>query len=500
MSDCFDVIIAGAGPVGLFLACELAMANVSVLILEKEVTCVSPWKEGHFGRRGLFTHAVEAFHRRGLLEKILNGGPRFSHFGKTTGFKFGGHFAGMNLNANNIDFQRWQYRLPGPSFMPGVSSLGQIEAVLTERAQTMGVQIRRDMAVSQVHDSGENVRVWAGDQCFEAQWLVGCDGGRSTVRNIAGFKFEGTEAEFIGYTAKCELDKPELLGQGFCRTKTGLYIVTGPGHLHVMDFDTSFDRLQPITREHFQDVLRRVSGTDIGVNTLHLASSFTDRSKQVTEYRRGRVLLAGDSAHINSPLGAQGLNTGIADAINVGWKLAATVKNTAPPGLLDTYHDERYPNAAWVLEWTRAQVVTLRPDAYGKAVANIVQSLISTEDGASYFADRMWGISMRYDLGNAHPLVGCSAPDFEFDDGLRLANRLEQGGFVLVDFQNSPSAADFVQSLGPMVHYSGSHAKQTLGLKALLVRPDGIVVWASTEEMNLDAVKTALSRWVNLEV
>lgn len=497
MDKSSDVIIAGAGPVGLFLAGELAAAGVSVLVLERDAQPYSPWKKGLFGRRGLHRRAVEALYRRGLLDKVFDA-TRPPVFEKTPGFQFGGHFAGIMLNANDIDFSQFDYQLKGPTFHGGATTLDEMQTALTERAQELGVQILRSVQVSQVKDEGDTVKVWAGDQCFETQWLVGCDGGRSAVRKAAGFTFEGTEPEFIGYAVQCELDKPELLKKGFCHTDKGMYINAGPGYVYATDFDTSFDRSQPVTREHFQTVLRRVTGFDITVKSLDLASTFTDRAKMVTEYRKGRVLLAGDSAHIHSPLGAQGMNAGIGDAMNLGWKLAATIKGYASPGLLDTYHSERYPDGQWVLEWTRAQVATLRPDPYGRAISKIIRSTISTGDGATYFAKHIWGISQRYDLGDAHSLVGCSAPDFEFEDGQRLGPKLEKGNFFVVDFSGSESVAQLVKSWEPVVGYSGSNAKETFGFKALLVRPDGIVAWQSTEEVDVDALKKALSRWVIL--
>ncbi|OGM49760.1 putative pentachlorophenol 4-monooxygenase [Aspergillus bombycis] len=503
MDKTWEVIIAGAGPVGLFIACELATAGVSVLVLERDTQPESPWKEGLLGHRGLYIPSIEAFYRRGMLQEIFGDEKRPMHFAKTQGFQFGGHFAGLVLNANNIDFSHWPYHLPGPSFLPGPTSIGRLEAVLSKRAETLGVQILRGMAVSHLTDEGDSVKVWAGNKSFTAQWLVGCDGGRSTIRKTAGFEFVGTEAQFTGYIAACGLDQPELLQPGFTHTDSGMYIVSGPEHLLVIDFDRGFDRSQLITREHFQEVLRRVSGTDIVVKALHLASSFTDRSKQTTEYRKGRILLAGDSAHIHSPLGAQGLSTGISDAMNLGWKLAATVKGVASPGLLDTYYQERHPEAARVLEWTRAQVATLRPDPYGQAIANTMQDMINTQDGATYFADRIWGLSLRYDLSDAHRLVGCSAPDFEFDDGLRLGAKLEKGSFLVIDFESNSQVAEFVKSLQPlqfMIEYCGYSAKETFGLKVLLLRPDGVVAWVATDEIEVKRLQAALSRWVSVAV
>lgn len=499
MRKSYDVIIAGAGPVGLLLACELALTGVSVLILERETATTSPWKNGIFALRGLSVPSVEAFYRRGLLGQVFEGEKRPTYYEKKEDFQVGGHFAGMKFNANQIDFSRWPYWLSGPSFMPGPSSLGRIEVVLSEHAQALGVEVLRGKEVTGLADEREIVKVWAGDyDLFTGRWLVGCDGGRSKVRKAAGFQFEGTDAEFTGYVVECDLDKPELLGTGFCRTGTGMYINSGQGRLHVIDCDTSFDRSQPVTREHFETVLQRVSETAVGVKTIHLSSTFTDRSKQATKYRQGRVLLAGDSAHIHSPLGAQGLNTGLGDAFNLGWKLAATIKGTASPGLLDTYHQERHPIAARVLEWTRAQVISLRPDPYGRALTHLLRDVINTNDVTTYLAGRAWGLGRLYELGDSHPLVGCSAPDFEFEDGSRLGNKLENGCFMVVAFEGQPELAELAQSMRPMVNYSGSPAKETFALRALLVRPDGIVVWVSEKEPELDGLKAALSCWLSL--
>jgi 2-polyprenyl-6-methoxyphenol hydroxylase-like FAD-dependent oxidoreductase len=240
-----------------------------------------------------------------MLDEIIHGGnQRPTQLDKGPGFVFGGHFAGMMLNANKINFSQWKYHPPGPAFLPGRSSLGRIEGVLSERAQTLGVQTIRGMRVTKVSDEGDTVKVWAGDECFEAQWLIGCDGGRSTVRKSAGFQFEGTGSEFMGYIASCDLDNQELLKPGFNRTESGMYIDTGPGQIYAVDFDLSFDRSQPVTREHFQTVLQRVSGLDITVKALHLTTTFTDRSKQATEYRRGRVSGRRQRSHPLSTRGA----------------------------------------------------------------------------------------------------------------------------------------------------------------------------------------------------
>ena len=197
-----------------------------------------------------------------------------------------------------------------------------------------------------------------------------------------------------------------------------------------------------------QAVLRRVSGTDVTVTALHLASTWTDRSQQATTYRKGRVLLAGDAAHIHSPLGGQGLNLGLGDAMNLGWKLAATIRGDAPDGLLDSYTTERHPIGARILDWTRAQVALMRPDRTRARSQAVVRDLIATRDGATYFAERVWGVSLRYDLGDEHPLVGRSCPDFELEDGTRVGALLRDGRGLLLDFGRQASLASARWPLG----------------------------------------------------
>lgn len=514
MNKLYDVIIAGAGPVGLFLACELGMARASVLVLERDVMNTSAWKVEPLGRRGLNTLSVENFYRRGLLGEMFEGDERPWSQEKAPGFKFGGHFAGIMLNANKLDLDRWKYRLPGPALIPGPSTIERIETVLTERAESLGVEILRGHGITGIAaESDDGVEVEAGEnQSFHGKWLVGCDGGRSVVRKAAGFDFVGTEAKFTGFAVKCDWDHPDDLKPGFHLTKNGMYIIGGPNALYLTDFDSgAFDRTQAITQEHVQNVFNRVSGiTNIRITKIHLASSFTDRCKQTTSYRKGRVLLAGDAAHIHGPVGSQGLNLGLGDAINLGWKLAATIRqesgsDRAPVdlALLDTYESERHPIGAWVLEWTRAQVSIMQPDLHGAAIRTLIRDLIDTTDGANLFMDRHWGLSQRHKLGegeaHAHPLVGCSAPDFELHDGSRLGPKLEVGRGLLVDFGDHSALKDLNvgKKYEDRVEYVGTNAKNTCGLRALLVRPDGIVAWVAGDHAkpDIDAVKAALEQW-----
>jgi 2-polyprenyl-6-methoxyphenol hydroxylase-like FAD-dependent oxidoreductase len=507
----YDVVIAGGGPVGLFLACELQLAGVSVVVLEKMEDPHSPLKAGWMGMRGLNFPSVEAFYRSGMLDDVRGSALGWMNPDAKVGLelrgtdtggaarapRFAGHFAGIMLDMDKLDFSGRKYLVGGPSASGGMVSLEGIELLLAERAIELGVDLRRGMAVTSFTEDENGITVYAGDESFQAQWLVGCDGGRSVVRKLAGFEFAGTEPEFTGYTASVKIVDPEKLRPGFNLTETGMYIVgPGPDRIGMVEFDdASFDRTQTLTLESLQAVLRRVSGTDVTLTSMSVASTYTDRARQATTYRKGRVLLAGDAAHVHSPLGGQGLNTGIGDAMNLGWKLAATVQECAPEGLLDTYTEERHPIGAWALNWTRAQVAIMRPDPYARAIASVIRDLIQTKDATTYFVGKMSGMLMRYELGGNHPLIGCSAPDFEFEDGTRLGKLLHQGKGLLVDLGESEELRALGQTRGERLRYAPAKVKDGKGLSALLVRPDGFVAWVAEAEPDLGAAERAVERW-----
>jgi len=469
----------------------------------------SPLKEGWMGMRGLNFPSVDAFYRRGLLKDVRESSlawmdpakPGFALNSQANNSapppRFAGHFAGIMLDASKIDLSSQQYLVQGPASAGGLASLEGLEEVLAEHALKLGVEVNRGMPVTDFTESEDGVTVHAGNESFQGKWVVGCDGGRSTVRKLAGFEFAGTDPEFTGYSAWVELADPEKLRPGFNLTPHGMYVNgPGPGRIGLVDFDNAaFDREQEITLDALQAILRRVSNTDVTIKTLYVATSYTDRARQATTYRKGRVLLAGDAAHIHSPLGGQGLNTGLGDAMNLGWKLAATIKGWAPEDLLDTYTAERHPVGAWALNWTRAQVAIMRPNPHAQAIATVIRDLIDTKDGTTYFAEKVSGILLRYDLPGDHPLIGRSAPDLEFEDGSRLGPLLQDGTGLLLDLSASEQLSSLGKKWDGRLKYVAAQAKDNKGLAALLLRPDGFVAWAADADPNLTALEETICRW-----
>ena len=498
----YDVVVAGAGPVGLFLACELRLAGLHVLVLEQARDPHSALKQLPFGLRGLSVPTLEAFHRRGLLEEIEAAQQRASGAIKSAAHwmqqtrRPAGHFAGIQFYQDDIDAVKWPWRLPTPADANVAVDMETLESVLAARACSLGVEIRCGLGVNAITASDNEVSIEAAGETFRGRWLVGCDGGRSTVRKLSGFDFVGTDPEFTGYSVEIELADPEKLRPGRNYTPAGMYTYAQPGTIAMVDFDGgAFHRTGPITREHVQSVLRNVSGTDVTINALRLAATWTDRAHQATTYRKGHVLLAGDAAHIHSPLGGQGLNLGLDDAMNLGWKLAATIRSQAPADLLYTYSRERHPVGAQILDWSRAQVAIMRPTPSARALQAIIRDIVETRDGATYFAERVRGVSLRYDLGNGHPLVGRSVPDFELLDGTTAGERLRTARGILLDFDARAPLQALASRWGGRIDYVADEPKDRLSLSAVLVRPDGIVAWASDGAPDHEEAAQAASRW-----
>lgn len=499
-----DVLIAGGGPVGLFLACELALAGCSVLVIEQGSQVATPLKRAPFGLRGLSVPTIESFDRRGLLAHLKARIPDRAIAAAAPWMKEermpGGHFAGIDFFLDQIDQSQWPYRLPH-SASPMAADLESIDAVLTDRAEELGVTIVYGAGVSHVDATDRDVTVRAGEKTFRGSWLVGCDGGRSAVRKAAGFGFTGTDPEFTGYFAQVELADPYTLEPGHHDTTGGTYIFDPPGMIRMVEFDGgAHHRAEPITRDHLQAVLRRISGTDVELTSISLVTTWTDRAYLATAYRRGRVLLAGDAAHIHSPLGGQGLNLGLGDAMNLGWKLATTIRGGAADGLLDSYQWERRSVAEEILDWSRAQVALMRPDRSAKALRTILRDLIATPNGATYFADRVWAVSLRYNLRTGHPLVGRSAPDLPLADGARLNDHLRNGRPLLVEFGGCDTLRTLADRYHDRITYLWSNAANPTGLQTMVVRPDGFVAWASSQPLDSAQAGRALSQFLDVRI
>ncbi|MGK5630791.1 FAD-dependent monooxygenase [Streptomyces sp. URMC 123] len=516
-----DVVVAGAGPVGLMLACELRLGGARVAVLER-LTEVDPTiKAGAinvpssvaFYRRGMLPAMAEAQRRTlerfgafaakrpesaaaslvasgdaapagsGARSSPIPGAARRADAPK----KFVGHFAGIMLAADLVDTAGPGFEDAGPAADTILVPQQDIERVLGERAAELGVDLRRGVELTGFDADADGVTVHTAPVAggapgaIRAGWLVGCDGGRSTVRKLAGFDFPGTAPEITGRQAIVDMTGAEALGTGWNRTDTGIYAHGPiPGRILTVEFDgPPADRTAPVTPEEVQGSLRRVTGVDVTVHAVHTATRFTDNARQVGDYRRGRVLLAGDAAHVHSPFGGQGLNLGIGDAMNLGWKLAAVVRGWAPEGLLDTYTAERHPIGAWVLEWTRAQIALMRPDAHARALRAVVADLAGTVTGTTYFARKISGVWQRYDLPGDHPAVGASAPDLVFADGTRLADLLHGGRGLLLDLSDDARLRAHAAGYGDRVDVVTAACPDRPELAALLVRPDGFVAWAA---------------------
>ncbi|MDP9842520.1 FAD-dependent monooxygenase [Streptosporangium lutulentum] len=505
MSYDVDVVVAGGGPVGLMLACELLIGGASVVVLERLTEMDPTIKAG-----SLNTPSVEALYRRGMLPELREAQDRnmeqFATFMRQrfpdggpakAPPRFAGHFAGIMLSADRLDTSDPELAGHGPADLIGMVTQQQLEGILADRAVKLGVEIRRGVELTGLKADADGVTVTAGGEEIRGRWLVGCDGGRSTVRKLTGFDFPGTEPEINAHQAMVEMEGSEALKTGWHATATGVYAHGPlPGRVLTVEFGgVPADRDAAVTAEELQASIRNVSGTDVVVTEVKTATRFTDNARQVTTYRMGRVLLAGDAAHVHSPFGGQGLNLGMGDAVNLGWKLAATVRGWAPEGLLDTYTTERHPIGAWVLDWTRAQIVLMRPDPRSRALREVVTELTETVTGTTYFAKQISGVWQRYDLHGDHPLVGAGAPDLELADGSRLADHLHEGRALLLDPSGGLRA--LAGGYGDRIKVITEAVLDETAPAGLLVRPDGFVAWASdTVGADPGSLEAALSTWL----
>ena len=476
-----DVVIAGAGPTGLTLACELALAGVETLVLEALPARIEQVKGG-----GIQPRTAELLESRGLLEQILRSA--------TPRDPVGGHFATLPVPLDNT---AWNTRHPIPIAVPQ----WKVEEVLEQRAIADGARVLRGAAVSGVESDDHGVTVTAENGLrVRARYLAACDGGRSTIRKLLALPFPGKPGTNPSVLAEIRLSAvsasvPKQAGHisTMMRRAGGywaLLVPTGGDDRYRFTFgrsgETDIDRDVPVTREEIATALQVLHGDETVLDAVVHSSRFTDATRQLEYYRVGRVLFAGDAAHIHPPLGGQGLNLGMQDAFNLGWKLAATVQGRAPSGLLDTYHAERHPVGARVLQHTSAQRVLAELDPSGDVIAlrEIFIDLLRLPDTNRYLAGLMSGLSLRYPPPGEHPLIGLRMPDLDLvtETGpVRFSTLLRSGHAVLLDLAGAVPA-----DVRPPAHVDLVRAtcRDDLGaddLKAaaVLVRPDGYVSWAA---------------------
>jgi 3-(3-hydroxy-phenyl)propionate hydroxylase len=471
------VVIAGAGPTGMMLAGELALAGVDVAIVERR-----PNQELAGSRAGgLSSRTLETFDQRGIVDRFLAEG----QIAQVTGF------AVTNLDISDFP-TRHNYGL----------ALRQkhIERIMSGWLSELAVPIYRSREVMcfAQDDTGVTIELSHGAS-LRASYLVGCDGGRSVVRKTAGIEFRGWDASTSSILAEVEMTEEPPLGihrtalgtHAFGREKyeirEGKIVFATEGPVGVMVTEKSIGATTEPTLRDLSEALVAACGTDYGIHNLTWISRFTDTSRQAAAYRKARILLAGDAAHVHSPVGGQGLNTGVQDAVNLGWKLAQVVKGTSPEGLLDTYHLERHPIAARVLRTTMAQVALQRADDRTEALREIVLEFVEMEEPRKRIAAEMSGLGIHYDLGEGHPLVGRRMPDLDLataNGPLRVYSLLHSARPALVNlgerraFDITPWA-DRVQLVD--AEYAGTWNLPAIGTviapAAALIRPDGYVAW-----------------------
>jgi rifampicin monooxygenase len=461
----FDVIISGGGPTGMMLASELRLHKVDVLVLEKDA---EPSKAVR--SLGLHPRSIEIMDQRGLLERFLAHGQQYPGVG---------HFAGITgPPPTNLDTAHgYVLGIPQPV----------TDRLLAERAVELGAQIRRGSEVTNVEQDDDGVSVELSDGTrLRSHWLVGCDGGRSLVRRLLGIGFPGEPAKTEWLLAEVEVtttpDELTKVVEEVRRTHKGFGIgPTGDG-LHravVPAASVAEDRTSTPTLEEFRTQLRAYAGTDFGVHSPRWMSRFTDTTRLADQYRVGRVLLAGDAAHVHPPIGGQGLNLGIQDAFNLGWKLAAEVTGWAPKGLLNSYFTERHPVAEDVLTMTRAQSELISPEPGPQAVRRMLTELAKFEDVGRFLAEKTTSIGIRYDFGEGPELLGRRLRDISLSRG-HLFGLTRQGRGLLLDQTGKLSVTGWTDRIDHIEDVS-----EELDSPAVLLRPDGHVAWIGDDQKDL---------------
>ena len=476
------VVIAGGGPTGLMLAAELALAGIDVVIVERRTS------QDLDGSRagGLHTRTIEVLDQRGVAERFLSEGQEHPFVG----------YAGTVLDISDFP-TRHNYLL----------ALWQrdIERILAGWVEELGVPILHGCEVVGFaqDDTGVDVELSA-DTSLRAEYLVGCDGGRSLIRKAAGIDFPGWDPTTSHLIAEVEMDEEPAIGM---RPEGGgigpVNREEGGGPYRVVLVEKQVEQASGPTLADLSKALVAAYGTDYGVHSPTWISRFTDMTRQAASYREGRVLLAGDAAHVHSPHGGQGLNVGVQDAVNLGWKLAQVVNRTSPASLLDTYHAERHPVGARVLHNTMAQVALMRTDERSRALRDTTLELVSMDEPRRRIAGMISGLDIHYDLGEGHPLLGRRMPDLDVhtaDGPTRVFTLLHDARPVLLNlgepggFDISPWA-DRVRLID--ARHDGVWELPVVGEvaapPAVVIRPDGHVAWAG--DLTDPELPRALTTW-----
>ncbi|MGZ6884666.1 MAG: FAD-dependent monooxygenase [Acidimicrobiia bacterium] len=476
------VVIAGGGPTGMMLAGELALAGVDVVVVEPRAS------QDLDGSRagGLHSRTIEVLDQRGIADRFLAEGQVHPSVG----------YAGVRLDVSDFP-TRHNYLL----------ALWQrdFERILAGWVEELGVPVRRERGVLGFTQDGTGVDVDVSDgRPLRAQYLVGCDGGRSLVRKAAGIDFPGSDPSTSWMIAEVETAEEPELG---VRPEGGgigpIDRVEGGGPYRVVLPEQQVEHDREPTLGDLREALVAVYGTDFGVHSPRWISRFTDAARQAATYRRGRVLLAGDAAHVHPPQGGQGLNVGVQDAVNLGWKLALVVDGTAPGSLLDTYHAERHPVGARVVHNTMAQVALGTNDDRHQALRDTVTELLGIDEPRRRIAGMISGLDIHYDLGAEHPLVGRRMPDLDLQTAAgptRVFTLLHGARPVLLDLGGSGGfdlgpGADRIQQVAAT--HDGRWELPVIGEvvapPAVLIRPDGHVAWAG--DLTDPALPGALTTW-----